>query len=794
MFARPTAVKRIIWIRLLSLAVFLSPCFSTEAQKIEFVGKVIDFDTRAPIVGVTVTILSSKKATITDENGRFTFLLDPDDYRFHFTSVEYKSITEFVSFPAKKNITIELKKRNPSELPEATVEAKRRDANVADARMSIINLNLAQIKKTPLLFGEADIIKALTLQSGITTIGEGAGGFSVRGGNADQNLFLLEGAPIFNTSHLLGFYSTVSPEAVQDFTLYKAAIPASYGGRLSSLANLTVKPGNDEQLHYGGSISPISLHLFADGPIQTKKLTFSVDTRIAYPRFLMSLFPGSVSNSNAFFYDGLGKIVYKINPRNQVSLTLYRSYDLFQFPGDTSYTWQSDIVALSGKSELTKKWSLVYSGNISYYSSDINGLQQGYEFRQRNSIQNNEGKAGLGFRPMQNIYMEGGADFIRYKVSPGEITPTHGSQINSASLEKEFGNELAGYYLIRFDIGKAITLEGGIRHSSFSYKGPHTIYQYAEGVPQTKETITDSIKYSKGATIQSYGGWEPRLLLKIGLGEATSVKLSYIKTRQYLQLISNTIAITPVDYWKLSDPSVRPAEADQFAAGIFRNFHNDDIETSVEGFYKTSNNLIDYKNGASLSMNPYIEADLLPAKGKSYGVELNVRKTRGTITGQLAYTWSRSLIADITSFSTEEVNGGSYYPSNYDRPFNLSFTAGVKTGRGWTFGMTFVYTTGRPTTYPDGTYFINNSVVTNYSLRNADRLADYNRLDLSFSHDSRRFVGQKKYTVLNFSLYNVYARKNPYSIYFQRNGAVLGSYELSVLGTIVPSVTLNVYF
>ncbi|HLY69210.1 MAG TPA: hypothetical protein VKR53_05745, partial [Puia sp.] len=294
--------------------------------------------------------------------------------------------------------------------------------------------------------------------------------------------------------------------------------------------------------------------------------------------------------------------------------------------------------------------------------------------------------------------------------------------------------------------------------------------------------------------IQTYSGWEPRGLLKIGFDDATSLKFSYDRTYQYLQLISNTISITPVDYWKLSDPQVKPAMGDQFAAGIFRNFNNNLFETSIEGFYKKSQNLLDYKNGATLSMNPYLDADLIEARGKSYGIELNVKKNKGKVTGQIAYTWSRSFIQDITSFSTEQVNGGAFYPSNFDRPSNLSITGGVKLGNGWDFNCNFVYISGRPATYPDGTYVINNTIVTNYSLRNEDRLPDYNRLDISFSHDSRRFAEQKKYTIINFSIYNAYARKNPYSIYFQRDQSGLNSYELSVLGTIVPSITLYYFF
>ncbi|HEX4373958.1 MAG TPA: carboxypeptidase-like regulatory domain-containing protein [Puia sp.] len=778
------------------IVVSLLICSNSFAQKIELKGKVIDFDTKAPVAGATVSITLTNRATSTDDSGVFSLLLDLDTaYTLSFSSVQYRTYIQPIYLLDEKFITVELLKRSPSDLPEAIVIARKQDANISDARMSVININPAKLRRTPLVFGEADIIKAIALQTGITTIGEGAGGFSVRGGNADQNLVLIDGAPIFNTSHLLGFYSTVSPESVQDFTLYKGAIPASFGGRLSSLVSLNVRPGNPDTVHYGGVISPLSLHLFADGPVKKNKLTFFADGRIAFPKLIMNFIPGSVSNSYAFFYDGVAKLVYHFNTKNQVGISFYRSYDIFKFPGDTSYAWRSNIVSLNGRSEFNKKISFYYNANISYYSSDINGAQTNYQFRLRSSIENQELKAALHYQAFDKIYFEGGYNFVRFVVGPGELSPSQSkSQILFTQLNKEFGNETGAYLLGRFDITGNINLETGIRRNDFAYKGPNTIYQYAPGIPMSQETILNTIQYQKGKTIKNYGGWEPRILLKLGLDDKTSIKLSYIMMRQNLQLISNTISITPVDYWKLSDPLIKPATSNQTAVGIFRNFDDNEFETSIEGFYKSSDNLLDYKNGASLSMNPYIDASVLSAKGKSYGVELNVKKTKGTITGQIAYTWSRSLIRDISPFSSEQVNDGIFYPSNYDMPFDLNITGGIKLGQGWDFNCTFVYITGRPTTYPDGTYVINNTVVANYSARNEDRLPDYNRLDISFSHDSRRFAEQKKYTIINFSLYNVYARKNAYSIFYQRNGNVLNAYELSIFGTIIPSVTLSFYF
>jgi CarboxypepD_reg-like domain/TonB-dependent Receptor Plug Domain len=765
------------------------------SQKIEFKGQVIDFITRAPLPGVSVHIVSTTKSQVTNEKGMFSFLLDIDSYTLEFSAVGYKPLLRPIYVLDEKSITVELKQKLPTELPEVTILTRKKDANISDVKMSTVTVNLAQLRKTPLVFGEADIFKALLLQTGITTIGEGAAGFSVRGGNADQNLILLDGASLFNTAHLLGFFSTISPESVQDFTLYKAAIPASFGGRLSSLVALNIRPGNIDTVHYGLSINPVSLHLFAEGPVIKKKLTFSADTRVAFPKYIINQLPAPTSSSNAFFYDVTAKLVYHFDDKNQVGVSLYRSYDLYKFPGDTSFTWESDVVALNGRNELSHKLSLYYSGNISFNGSDINGLQPSYQFKLRSTIENQEAKASLHYQAADRLYLEGGGGFIRYTVSPGVVTPTQSqSQINPQSLREEYGDEMAGYLLGRIDITSAISLEAGLRYSSYLYRGPNTIYQYAPGVPPSAQTVVDSTEYPKGKTIQTYGGWEPRILLKIGINESTSIKLSYIKTRQYLQLVTNTIAITPVDYWKLSDPMIKPAAADQVAGGFFKNFTDDLFETSLEGFYKKSSNLLDYANGASLSMNPYIDADLLPANGKSYGVELNLRKTKGQMTWQLAYTWSRSFIQDLSPYASEQVNAGAYYPSNYDRPIDLSLTGGYKLGQGWEFGMTFVFMSGRPATYPDGTYVINNTVVTNFSVRNQDRIPDYNRLDISFSHDNRRTPDQKKYCIFNFSIYNVYARQNAYSIYFQRSGNQLNAYQLSVFGTIIPSITLTYYF
>ncbi|HEU5053200.1 MAG TPA: TonB-dependent receptor [Hanamia sp.] len=763
-------------------------------SQIEIAGVVRDFDSQEPIPGASIFIKSLGKGTTATDSGKFNITIPINSYEFTVSASGYKSTSKMVYPLDQSYLVIELKKKPPIELPEVVIGSRSPDANVSEMKMSTVNINVAQLRRTPMVAGEADLIKALTMQNGITSAGEGANGFNVRGGNVDQNLVLLDGAPVFNTAHLLGFYSIVSADAVQNFTLYKGTMPASYGGRLSSLVAINIKQGNENKVRFNTGAGPISSHVFVDGPI-SKKLTFFAGTRVAYPGFMISFLPENVKNSNAFFYDGTGKVNYKINGKNQLSLSLYRSFDSFKFPGDTSYGWQTNIASLNLRSELTKKLIFNLNGNYSKYLSDINGLQRNYEFKLQNDIRHTEAKPSLSYRLPDDNTVELGADFINYNIGPGKLKPSDKrSVINDIRLESEYGTETSAFFSGRFKINNLFSIEAGIRQSNFFYKGPHTIYVYENGQPQSVATLTDSIFYQKNKTIQSYGAWAPRALLKIQVDDQTSFKMSYNRLYQYLQMISNTISVTPVDYWKLCDNQIKPARTDQYGFGIFRNFDNDIIESSVEGFYKTSINLLDYKNGADLSLNPYLDAALLHANGKAYGIEFNIAKTKGKYTGQVAYTWSRSFWQDVTQFPNEIVNNRSYYPSNSDRPFDLNISAGVKLGKGWDFNCDFTYVSGRTATYPDGTYIINGTIVTNYSLRNKDRLPDYNRLDISFSHDSRRYGQQKKYTIFNFSIYNVYARRNPYSVYFQRSDHGLNSYELSVLGTIIPSITLYFFF
>ncbi len=600
---------------------------------------------------------------------------------------------------------------------------------------------------------------------------------------------------MFNTSHLLGFYTSVSPDAVQDATLYKGGMPSEYGGRISSLLNMRIKSGFSEKIKFATGISPVSVRLMANGPIIKDKLVFTAGVRVAYPNFILNQFPGTFGNSRAFFYDGIGKLEYQFNAKNRIGITGYTSYDKFKFDTETEYEWRTDLVSLNYSSDLSEKLSLKVNANYSRYGSHINSLLTKYESKLVSTIEQRQAKATFQYKVNNKQRWEAGVDYIHYTISPGTRNPSSdSSNILPFSVEKEQGRELAAFINAEFDFTDKISLQAGLRYTNYNYLGEKKVYSYEEGGPLTRETITDSTVYGKNDNIQQYGGFEPRITLKIGITETFSFKASYNRGQQFLQLITNTTAISPVDFWKLSDSHLKSQYGDQFAAGLFKNFNAGKYEVSLEGYYKKAKNLLQYKDGANLLLNPYIETALLNSQSKGYGVEFSLIKNTGVVTGQLNYTYSRTKVQVLTAFANEKVNDGNYYPADTDRPHNFSITSRFRLGKGWSFNANFVYVSGRPATYPDGTYSYNGTIITDYSKRNMDRLPANHRLDIGLSYVTKRSPDQKRYSMWNISVYNVYGYDNAYSIYFIRYHDRLQSYQLSVIDSAIPSITWNYYF
>ena len=789
------------FIRLLLFLVIsgsLLPRKAYAQQRFLIQGRITDGVTGRVLIGVSITDKKQGAGTTTDSTGVYKLLVLPGTYNLSYSSVGYYTRTHYIEVVRTEVIADVTLNPDMRQLEEVNVTGRTPDANVSATQMSVVKLDMKNLRNIPVVFGEVDILKALTLQPGVSTVGEGAGGFNVRGGRTDQNLVLLDGAPLFNTSHLLGLLGNLNADAIQDVTLFKGGIPAAYGGRLSSLLIINSKPGESDRLHITGGIGLLTSRLMINGPVtKNKRLTFLAGGRIAYPSVILGLFPAPTNKDRAFFYDLNGRLNYRFNDNSQLAATVYRSFDTFKFPQDTLYTTQSTLITTRWSQRLNPQLSVNVTATQSDYKFFLDGLTNTNTFQYRSTIRQRDARLDWAYTTptdgkKQSHKLEFGGSFTGYSLLPGSITPTkNNSNINSLTLPTEQAREVAGYLSEEWTPFRVLSIQVGVRYAQFTNVGPGVAYQYAKGQPQSPESITDTVRYGKGQPIAHYGGWEPRLSVRATITPTSSLKVSYNRTRQYLHLISNTTAISPVDFWKVSDGLVPPQVANQLAMGYFHNFRENEYETSIEVYYKTLANLVEYRNGATLLLNPILDADLLQAQGKAYGVEMSVQKTRGTFTGLLAYTYSRTFARVSSPFPTNQINNGNWYPSTFDRPHNLTIATQWKWSRGWTFGSNFVYTSGRPTTYPDGTYRLNGAKVLDYSQRNADRIPDYHRLDISFTKDGRRTPSQRHYSNWSLSFYNIYAHKNPYSLYFQRVNTITKSYQLSVFGTVIPSISWN---
>lgn len=774
------------------------PIRTTSTQnKFTLSGTVTDITTGQALPDVGIFFSGLSGGTQTDSAGKYSARLPKGRYTVTVRSLGYKVETFNVDLIQDISKSVQLTMR-VGELAEVEIRTTKEDRNIKETQMGVVKLEMKNLKKIPVVFGESDIIKALTLQPGITTVGEGAGGFNVRGGRVDQNLVLLDGMPIYNTSHLLGFLSSINSDALAGVSLYKAGIPAQYGGRLSSLLEMNTKNGNNEKLRGSVGVGLITSKVVLEGPILKNKVTFMVAGRIAYPNFMIKQFPAPSDKSKAFFYDFNGKIQYKINAKNILTLNSYGSYDNFKFADDTLYFSKTHSLSLLYSSNINNKLSLNLQGVYCTYQFGTQGLRNDYEFTLNSGIIHKELRAFALYTPNDKLKSEIGINAIDYGVSAGNLQPDKPtSNIINLTLPKEFAREVSPYLSLDYKISEKISLQAGIRYSTFQNLGPKLVYNYAEGQSRTSQTIQDSVSFTKNQAIKKYGGIEPRFSVRFALSKTAAIKLSYNRMRQYVHLISNTTAVSPVDFWKVSDSHIPPQIADQIALGVFKNFNENTYETSIETYYKDIQNLVEYKNGARLFFNPNLETELLAATGKAYGIEASIQKNKGRLKGSLAYTYSRTLAQVSSDFPTEQINGGQWFPSTFDKPHNLSISIQQFISNGWTFSANFIYATGRPATYPDRTYRLLGNTVIDYSSRNLDRISDYHRLDMALLKDTRKTPDQKRYKTFAFSLYNFYARRNPYSVYFVRYSNPVNSirsYRLSVFGSIIPAVSVSYNF
>jgi hypothetical protein len=786
--------------RVILLLLFFCPSVLTAQEKFTLSGTITDSESNETLIGVNVLIPEIQSGTMTNEYGFYSITLPKGTYDIQISYLGFKTISQTIELTNDLSKNFQLTEAAES-LDEVVITENVEQLNIRKPQMSVNALSINTIKQMPVVLGEVDVIKSITLLPGVTNAGEGSSGFNVRGGAADQNLILLDEATIFNSSHLFGFFSVFNPDAIKDIKLYKGGIPAKYGGRVSSVLDIYQKEGNSSNFRMNGGIGLISSRLLAEGPIKKNKGSFLFGGRSSYAHLFLPLFD---LDNVAYFYDLNTKLSYRLNDNNSIFLSGYFGRDVFSIQDSFENTYGNTVVNFRWNhlfsDKLFSNLSLIYSDY--YYGLDLNFV--GFEWE--SGIRNFNVKYDLKHYISNNFKLEYGLNSIYYKFNPGEINPnTEDSGINPFKLIDKYAFENAVYLDAEHKLSNKLSLSYGARFSTFHRLGQDELNSYENdnpvifntdlGIYEKAEPI-DTESFNRSDVIESFANIEPRFSLAYQLNDYSSVKASYNRMSQYLHLLSNTNSPTPLDVWTPSGKFIKPQLLDQYALGYFRTFKDNTFSLEVETFYKTIDNRIDYIDGANLIANDAIEQVILNGEARAYGLEILFRKNEGRLKGWLAYTLSKSEQKTPGRTETETgINNGEWYNTPFDKTHDISITASYDLNKKWKLSSNFIFQTGQPATFPNGQYEYNGIVIPSYETRNSSRLPSYNRLDVSATFNpkpdsQKRFKGEWV-----FGIYNVYNRRNAANITFRedRITGVNEAVRLAIFG-IVPSISYNFKF
>ncbi|MFT3933004.1 MAG: TonB-dependent receptor [Chitinophagaceae bacterium] len=758
-------------------------------------GYIRDIKTGDGIVGASVYLDTPAIGVNTDQFGYYSLTLTKGRHTLTVSSVGMKDAKRQVVMNADGKLDVELQEYIGT-LKTVVVSAEKK-SNTRSLQMGVSKLNIKLIKQVPVVFGEADILKVVLSLPGVTSTGEASNGFNVRGGSTDQNLILFNDATIYNPSHLFGFFSAFNPDVVKGIELYKSAIPEKYGGRLSSVLDVSLQDGNKKQWTGSAGIGPLTGKFTLQGPLIKDKTSIVVGVRTTYSNWLLNTVPSDAyKNSRANFSDANIRISHYINEKNTLYLTGYISNDKFNLNNDTTYKYGNKNINLKWKHNFNNKSAVVFTAGVDRYdynitSSDnkVNAFKLGFDINQ------DYFRADFTWSPNYRHTISYGLNTIYYKLHPGSFTPSDPqSLVKPNILQSEQGLESAVYLGDQYAITPKLSVNAGLRYAMFNYMGPHDVNTYAPGLPRDTSTIISTTSYSSGKFIKTYQAPEIRVALRYAFNDSTSVKLSFNTLQQYIHSLSNTVNVSPTDIWKLSDPNIKPQQGNQVSLGLYKNFKNNTIETSVEVYYKQTKNFLDYKSGAKILLNSHIETDVINTKGKAYGVEFLIRKNAGKVNGWLSYSFSRTFLKQDDPIAGETINRGDYYPASFDKPHNVNFIGNYRISHRYSISMNVVYSTGRPITLPIGVFTLGGANSLLYSDRNQYRVPDYFRTDFSVNIDGNHKVHQRFHNSWSFGIYNVTGRQNAYSVYFVQENGKINGYQLSIFGTAIPFVTYNIKF
>jgi len=760
----------------------LQPVEGIAQQNYTISGYIRSSETGEALIGATVQIKELYKGAMANAYGFYSITLPGGKHTVEYSYLGNISKSENIELTGNLIKNVELQQASV-EIAEVVIVSEASNKNIKVPEMSVVKISPKDVISIPVIFGEQDILKTLSLMPGVKSAGEGNSGFYVRGGSADQNLIILDEAPVYSSAHLLGFFSVFNSDAVKDIEFYKGNAPAEYGGRLSSVLDIQMKEGNSKTLAASGGIGLIASRLTIEAPIVKDKGSFIISGRRTYADVFLPLWKDYAAKSTKlYFYDFNAKANYKINDKNRLFLSGYFGRDVFEISDLVGFNW--------GNKTATLRWNHIFGSklflNSSLIFSDYNygiGYNVGEVVEVTSGIRDLNLKEDFQYFINTKNTIKFGFNSIYHTFRPGELDSGNEGITHSKIIGKKHSVESAAYVSHKLDISDRLILNYGLRYSNCTVIGPDTVFSYDEN-----DKVLSSISYKKGEVIRNYGTLEPRMTLNYIVNEKMSVKMSYARNAQYLHLLSNSTVALPTDVWISSSKIVKPQIADQIAFGFFRNFKDNMFEASAEVYYKNFRNQIDYQNGANIMLNEHVESQLVFGKGRAYGTEFFIKKRTGDLTGWIGYTLSR------TERSINEIDGGVWYPVKHDRTHDVSvvlmydFNDRVKVSANW------VYNTGNAVTFPDGKYVIDGVTVPAYTNRNGYRMPDYHRLDLGVTLTNRK--REKFESSWNFSVYNFYARKNAYSISFRENENDPSKTEAvqQSLFQIVPSITYNFNF
>ena len=769
----------------------------SKAKKIKLTGQVIDFKTNSPAVGIHVIRRDPWTAATTDVDGRFEIELAPGYNVLELQGISVKDARRQLMLYADADVRIELEEQNLM-LEEVLVTGGRVEA-VKSTALGMEKITPSLLKNIPTAMGEVDVLKMVQALPGVKTVGEASSGFNVRGGSTDQNLMLLNGGTIYNPTHLFGFFTAFNSDMVSDVEIYKSSIPSQYGGRISSVLNITGKEANKEKFVGVAGIGLLTSKLNLEIPLWKERTSLLLSGRTTYSDWLLGMLPekSGYKDGKAGFYDVGGTFSHTFNMRNKLNIYGYYSRDRFAFNDNEKYGY--------GNMNLSAHWRSIFNdrltGNFSVgydhydYKNDetVDSIQAA-----RLSFGINQYFAKANFNlELEKHKLNFGASTLLYDIRSGKYEPLgEYSLVATDELQKDKALESAVYLGEEWEITPKFSVNAGIRYSMFNALGPRDYYTYQPGTLPSESTIADTVRVTGNKVLKTYHGPEFRLSGRYAFNDDFSVKAGFNTMRQYIHKVSNTSIMSPTDTWKLSDVNIKPQQGWQLAGGFYYNTPDRMWEFSLEGYYKKMKDYLDYRSGAKLLMNHHLETDVINTEGYAYGVELEVKKPKGKLNGWINYTYSRTFLRQNDARIVRPINGGDWYPTEYDKPHDFKFVGNYKFTRRYSLSLNMDYSTGRPTTVPAGQYYDQQLGTTQafYTDRNSYRVPDYFRMDLSFNVEASHHLTLATHSSISFGVYNLTGRKNVYSIYYVVENKKIQGYKMSIFGAPIPFVTYNIKF